>query len=103
MNHQLYYIAETICFKPHVFLASKSKDQLFWDVVVLTAADELQKAAFEKQLDIKLADHRIPLSAEYLVVADPPGYKIGQYFMTKNTVFLILVYCHLQKVTSTDG
>ena len=50
---------------------------MFWDVVVLTAADESQKAAYEKQLSIKISHNILPTAADYIVVADPPGYKIG--------------------------
>lgn len=49
----------------------------FWDIVVLTAVDEVQKRSYEIQLKIKLDRKELPLSAKYIVVSDPPGPKIG--------------------------
>jgi len=63
--------------KQFIFSEQQSGDTLFWDVVVLTAADESQKTAYETQLQIKLDDHLLPLNTNYIVVADPPNYKIG--------------------------
>uniref|UniRef100_H2XT72 GDP-fucose pyrophosphorylase domain-containing protein n=1 Tax=Ciona intestinalis TaxID=7719 RepID=H2XT72_CIOIN len=50
---------------------------MFWDVVVITAADSKQKEVYEIQISSKLKVNELPTSADYLVVADPPGYKIG--------------------------
>ena len=49
----------------------------FWDVVVLTTADEDQKAVFEEQVKQKLERKELPLGVPIHVVADPPGPKIG--------------------------
>ena len=46
-----------------------------WDIVVLTAADKNQKVAFEKQLE--LTKPNLPKQSKYIVVEDPPQYKIG--------------------------
>ena len=43
----------------------------------MTAADESQRTVFEKQIEIKLSKNELPKAAEYIVVCDPPGYKIG--------------------------
>ncbi|XP_013403630.1 fucose-1-phosphate guanylyltransferase isoform X2 [Lingula anatina] len=49
----------------------------FWDIVVITAADEEQKKAYELQLYGKLQRNEIPKGIPYHVYADPPGYKLG--------------------------
>ncbi|XP_076811735.1 fucose-1-phosphate guanylyltransferase-like [Clavelina lepadiformis] len=48
----------------------------FWDIVILTALDDIQKNVFETQLKKKIENKQIPFS-QYYVVSDPPGYKIG--------------------------
>ncbi|XP_053398738.1 fucose-1-phosphate guanylyltransferase-like [Mercenaria mercenaria] len=61
-------------------IRGRDKEELgspFWDVVVLTAADEAQKNVYEKQLEYKYQRHELPLEVEILVVADPTGPKIG--------------------------
>ncbi|XP_060592442.1 fucose-1-phosphate guanylyltransferase-like [Ruditapes philippinarum] len=55
----------------------KELDSTFWDVVVLTAADEAQKNVYEKQLKYKYERQELPVNVEIIVVADPPGPKIG--------------------------
>ncbi|XP_043316896.1 fucose-1-phosphate guanylyltransferase isoform X1 [Cervus elaphus] len=49
----------------------------FWDIVVLTAANEKQKLAYKQQLSEKLKKKELPLGVQYHVFADPPGAKIG--------------------------
>lgn len=49
----------------------------FWDIVVLTAANEKQKLAYKQQLSEKLEKKELPLGVQYHVFADPPGAKIG--------------------------
>lgn len=53
----------------------------FWDVVVITAADEKQELAYKQQLSEKLKRKELPLGVNYHVFTDPPGTKIGIYFM----------------------
>ncbi|ELT94528.1 hypothetical protein CAPTEDRAFT_177275 [Capitella teleta] len=58
----------------------KPKDEFevaFWDAVVLTAADEDQRDAYDLQIKEKLNRKEIPLGIPYLVYADPPGPKAG--------------------------
>nr|CAB3246990.1 fucose-1-phosphate guanylyltransferase-like [Phallusia mammillata] len=55
----------------------KETNHTFWDVVVVTAADEPQKNAFQKQIEQKLKSKELPTFSSYLVICDPPGYKIG--------------------------
>ncbi|XP_073332420.1 fucose-1-phosphate guanylyltransferase [Pagrus major] len=49
----------------------------FWDVVVLTAADESQREAYELQISGKVDRKELPLGIQYKVFSDPPGSKIG--------------------------
>ncbi|ELU07599.1 hypothetical protein CAPTEDRAFT_117818, partial [Capitella teleta] len=49
----------------------------FWDIVVLTTADEEQRLAYELQLEEKQRRSELPLGLPYLVFADPPGPKAG--------------------------
>ncbi|KAL1023137.1 hypothetical protein UPYG_G00036850 [Umbra pygmaea] len=49
----------------------------FWDLVVLTAADNEQREAYELQISEKLGRKEIPYGIPYHVFSDPPGAKIG--------------------------
>eukprot|EP00283_Hemiselmis_rufescens_P010490 CAMPEP_0173424044 /NCGR_PEP_ID=MMETSP1357-20121228/4082_1 /TAXON_ID=77926 /ORGANISM="Hemiselmis rufescens, Strain PCC563" /LENGTH=574 /DNA_ID=CAMNT_0014387211 /DNA_START=69 /DNA_END=1793 /DNA_ORIENTATION=+ len=49
----------------------------FWDVVLITAADATQASLYEDQLGSRRARGCLPSSAEYCVISDPPGPKIG--------------------------
>lgn len=48
-----------------------------WDVIVITAADAGQQAAYEAQVESELAQGNLPTRSEWVVVADKPGPKIG--------------------------
>ncbi|XP_034387648.1 serine/threonine-protein kinase TNNI3K isoform X1 [Cyclopterus lumpus] len=49
----------------------------FWDAVVVTAADESQRDAYELQIRGKVDRKELPLGLPYKVFSDPPGSKIG--------------------------
>ncbi|XP_068599161.1 fucose-1-phosphate guanylyltransferase [Brachionichthys hirsutus] len=49
----------------------------FWDVVVVTAADEQQREAYELQISEKVDKKEIPLGLDYKVFSDPGVSKIG--------------------------
>ena len=49
----------------------------FWDMVVLTARDDVQKQAYEMQLENKLNCDELPKGILFKVFADPPGPKVG--------------------------
>ena len=62
-------------------ITGKNKSELpcsFWDVIVLTTADEDQKLVFEEQVRQKLQRRELPLGIPIHVVADPPGPKLGK-------------------------
>ncbi|KAM4629428.1 fucose-1-phosphate guanylyltransferase [Polymixia lowei] len=49
----------------------------FWDLVIVTAADESQRDAYELQITDKVNRNELPLGINYKVFSDPPGPKIG--------------------------
>lgn len=62
------------------FFVGKDKNSnncKFWDVVVITTADNAQKRVFELQIESKRNRNELPLNLPIYVVADPPGPKIG--------------------------
>ena len=80
------YGAPASCYCCHglslffLVLSGKSKEELgenYWDLVVITASDELQRDAYEKQINDKLKKKEIPSGIPYLVYADPPGPRAG--------------------------
>ncbi|XP_060788667.1 fucose-1-phosphate guanylyltransferase [Neoarius graeffei] len=60
----------------------------FWDLVVITAVDEDQRCWYEVQLQEKIRRRELPLSV-YHVIADPPGYKIGNGGSTLHVLQLL--------------
>jgi hypothetical protein len=52
-------------------------DELFWNLVVITASDQPQKEYYESQLRDRIDRNEIPSTVKYHVVADPPGPKFG--------------------------
>ena len=48
----------------------------FWDVVVISAGDEEQRAWYEAQLSLKREAGELPL-VTFLCIPDPPGPRIG--------------------------
>jgi hypothetical protein len=59
-------------------LAEQTRQTPFWDVIVITAADEAQRHYYESQLKERQQRNEIPQHlTHYVVVADPPGPKIG--------------------------
>ncbi|KAF9129657.1 hypothetical protein BGW39_003950, partial [Mortierella sp. 14UC] len=55
----------------------EQQQQPFWDIVVVTAGDDLQKHCYQRRIDQKLAEGSIPSRARYLVIQDPSNSKIG--------------------------
>ncbi|XP_070554844.1 brefeldin A-inhibited guanine nucleotide-exchange protein 1-like isoform X2 [Ptychodera flava] len=48
----------------------------FWDLIVITAADESQAKVFKLQIDDKLKKKELPEGVKYHVIPDPAGCKI---------------------------
>lgn len=60
----------------------------FWDAVIISASDESQMKGYKKQIAKKQLLKEIPLGVPFHVFADPPGYKIGNFFLFN------VLYCH---------
>ena len=60
----------------------------FWDVVVVTAADESQREAYELQVSGKVDRKELPLGTQYKVFSDPPGCKIGEWVRLSPRLFV---------------
>ncbi len=48
-----------------------------WDYVILTASNEEQAAAYQAQIDLRLAQGRLPSQTIYKVLPDPEGKRVG--------------------------
>ena len=48
-----------------------------WDYVILTASNEEQAAAYQAQIDARLAMGRLPEKTVYRVLPDPEGKRVG--------------------------
>lgn len=68
----------------------------FWDVVVVTAVDGIQREAYELQISEKVDRKELPLGIHYKVFSDPPGPKIGERVrQTALSNFILLSLCLL--------
>ena len=52
------------------------RDVIYWDIVVLTTLDVVQKDAYDALIQQRSTINRIPLGVDYLVITDPG--KIGE-------------------------
>lgn len=73
--YRLYYLV-VLCFC--LCEGREVQPGEFWDVVVVTAADESQREAYELQISGKVDRKELPLGTQYKVFSDPPGCKIGE-------------------------
>ena len=48
-----------------------------WDYVILTASNEEQASAYQAQIDMRLAQGRLPEETVYKVLPDPEGKRVG--------------------------
>ena len=48
-----------------------------WDYVVLTASNDRQADSIRQQIDLRLAQGKLPNSTKYLVLPDPKGNRVG--------------------------
>lgn len=81
-------------FVLHQFTFSESgKENLntnqFWHAVVISASDDNQMKGYQKQISEKKIRKEIPPDIPFLVFADPPGYKIGNY-----SLFIVFILCN---------
>jgi len=78
-----FILSRCSCLKKlcHAFPSPEAREVQpgeFWDVVVVTAADESQRDAYELQIRGKVDRRELPLGLHYKVFSDPPGSKIGE-------------------------
>ena len=59
---------------------------MFFDVIVVTAANEAQAAGYRAQLAWRTANGLLPLGTEALVVPDPGGRRVGSFAATLNVL-----------------
>ncbi|KAF9583321.1 hypothetical protein BGW38_009755 [Lunasporangiospora selenospora] len=57
--------------------SSREEETLFWDIVVITAGNSLQRESYLQRVNDKIAKGQIPKQARYHVIEDPPESKIG--------------------------
>lgn len=57
---------------------------------MITTADEIQRNAYQSQIDAKKEKKELPINLEIYIVSDPPGPKLGKSIIIKNTLFLLL-------------
>jgi hypothetical protein len=51
-------------------------DVIYWDIVLITTLDLVQKNAYDALIQQRTSINRIPLGVDYLVITDPD--KIGE-------------------------
>ena len=51
-------------------------DVIYWDIVLITTLDLMQKNAYDALIEQRASINRIPLGVDYLVITDPG--KIGE-------------------------
>jgi fucose-1-phosphate guanylyltransferase len=57
-----------------------------WDLVVITAISLDQKRCYERQIEHKLRNRKLPKRFEYMVISDPEKCKIGSGGSTLNVI-----------------
>lgn len=58
---------------------------------MITTADEIQRDAYQSQIDAKKEKKELPINLEIYIVSDPPGPKLGKSII-KKPLFLLLKY-----------
>ncbi len=57
-----------------------------WDVIVLTASNEDQAAAYRKEIEYRLQNSLLPGKTKYVVLSDPDGKRVGSGGATLNVL-----------------
>jgi hypothetical protein len=63
-------------------------DVIYWDIVVVTTLDIVQKDAYDALIQQRSTINRIPLGVDYLVITDPG--KIGKSYYVILIVIVLL-------------
>jgi hypothetical protein len=64
------------------------RDVIYWDIVVITTLDIVQKDAYDSLIQQRSTINRIPLGVDYLVITDPG--KIGKRYYVILIVIVLL-------------
>ncbi|KAK5580788.1 hypothetical protein RB653_000812 [Dictyostelium firmibasis] len=82
-QYQSIQSRKTKDYKKYLPITEENKNEYrdlissFWDVIVITAIDSLQKEYYEQVLKEKMKQKQIPSFIPYVVISDPIGEKIG--------------------------
>ena len=57
-----------------------------WDVIVLTASNEDQAAAYRREIEYRLQNNLLPGKTKYAVLSDPEGKRVGSGGATLNVL-----------------
>lgn len=69
----------------YVYGIESSKFQQ-WDWIIITASNPIQAQNYEKQIQSRLQEKRLPTNTKYMVVTDPEGKRIGSGGATLNVL-----------------
>lgn len=67
-------------------LENLSPTKKLWDLIVITAISHDQKRCYEKQLQMKLENKKLPKTFQFKVLNDPDNCKIGSGGSTLNVI-----------------
>ena len=54
-----------------------SEKHSHWDCIVITASNESQAKSYQKQIDLRRSQHRLPCSTDFLIVPDRGNCRVG--------------------------
>ena len=57
---------------------------------MITTADEIQRKAYQSQIDAKKKKKELPINLDVYIIADPPGPKIGKYILSLKNIISTL-------------
>lgn len=64
----------------------KQPEKKFWDYIFITASNERQARIYEKQIEIRLNEGRLPKRTQFIVLPDTEGKRIGSGGATLNVL-----------------
>ncbi len=66
--------------------SSVQNSGMYWDYVILTAANDMQAASYQEQISVRLTNHRLVSATHYAVLSDPCGKRVGSGGATFNVL-----------------
>lgn len=70
----------------HYERSLRDENDIKWDYFILTASNEAQAEAYERQIRYRLENGLLPTSTTYAVLPDPDGKRIGSGGATLNVL-----------------